>query len=256
VYRIAHLTFAYDQRPALKDVSAAIAAGDFVALIGPNGAGKSTLLKVLGGLLRSYAGTAEFNGSALARIPSRDLARRVAFVPQETRQMFPFTVSQMVLMGRLPHQGNAMFDSTADVEQAEAAMKATGVLQLANTPFNHLSGGERQRAVLASALAQTPEVLLLDEPTAFLDLKHQIHFYEIVERLNKEQKLTIVSVTHDLNLAARYARRMIALRDGMVVADGPPEAVLTPEHIHDIFEISAAVLPRPDGLGSFFVPTR
>jgi iron complex transport system ATP-binding protein len=187
-------------------------------------------------------------------IADRERGRRVAFVPQETHVVFPFSVNQMVLMGRAPHQSASLFDSGIDVERAEYAMRLTDTLDLAKKAFTQLSGGERQRVVLASALAQDPEVLLLDEPTVYLDLKHQIHFYDIVERLNLEHRMTIVSVTHDVNLAARYARRMIAMRAGRFVADGVPESVLTPEHLYEIFEVSVAVFKRTDGRGSYIIP--
>jgi iron complex transport system ATP-binding protein len=133
-------------------------------------------------------------------------------------------------------------------------MRLTDTLDLSKKAFTTLSGGERQRVVLASALAQEPEVLLLDEPTVYLDLKHQIHFYDIVERLNLEQRMTIVSVTHDVNLAARYARRMIAMRAGRFVVDGIPDSVLTPEHLYEIFEVSVSVFKRNDGRGSYIIP--
>jgi iron complex transport system ATP-binding protein len=134
-------------------------------------------------------------------------------------------------------------------------MELTDTAALSAKTFNQLSGGERQRVVLASALAQDPDVLLLDEPTVYLDLKHQMQFYDILERLNAERGLTIISVTHDVNLAARYARRMIALRSGSFVADGTPEDVLTPQQLYDIFEITAVVLKRPDGRGSYIIPS-
>jgi len=255
VYRIEDLRFGYSHTPVLKGISASIGVGDFVALVGPNGAGKSTFLKVLAGLIRRYTGQVEFDGVPLAKMNSLDLARRVAFVPQETHVVFPFTVGQMVLMGRSPHQAAGLFDSSVDQERADNAMRLTDTLDLATKPFTQLSGGERQRVVLASALAQDPEVLLLDEPTVYLDLKHQIHFYNIVERLNVEQRMTIISVTHDVNLAARYARRMMAVRDGAFVADGSPESVMTPEHLYEIFEVPVAVLRRPDGRGNYIIPT-
>jgi iron complex transport system ATP-binding protein len=157
-------------------------------------------------------------------------------------------------MGRLPHR-RGLFETPRDVEVCRHAMELTDTLPLYAKTFNELSGGERQRVVLASALAQDPEVLLLDEPTVYLDLRHQLDFYEIVERLNSVRQMTIVSVTHDINLAARYARRMIALRGGRITVDGPPEMVLTPEHLHEIFEINAQVFRRPDGRGSYIVPT-
>jgi iron complex transport system ATP-binding protein len=254
VYRVAELSFAYGKARVLQNLSTHIDASDFVAIVGPNGAGKSTFLKILAGLIRRYDGNVSFDGLPLSRIPARDLARRIAFVPQETHVVFPFTVSQMILMGRSPHRTTSLVDSPLDLERAERAMRLTDTLGLAKKAFNQLSGGERQRVVLGSALAQEPAVLLLDEPTVYLDLKHQIHFYDIVERLNSEQGMTVVSVTHDVNLAARYARRMIAMRGGKFVADGIPEAVLTPEHIHDIFEVSVAVLKGPNGRGTYIVP--
>jgi iron complex transport system ATP-binding protein len=238
----------------LNGISTTIFVGDFVALVGPNGAGKSTFLKILAGLNRRYAGTVEFDSVSLAKVTSHDLARRVAFVPQETHVAFPFSVNQMVLMGRAPHQSASLFDSGIDIERAEYAMRLTDTLDLSKKAFTALSGGERQRVVLASALAQDPEVLLLDEPTVYLDLKHQIHFYDIVERLNLDHRMTIVSVTHDVNLAARYARRMIAMRAGRFVADGVPESVLTPEHLYEIFEVSVSVFKRTDGRGSYIIP--
>jgi iron complex transport system ATP-binding protein len=258
VYRIQDLRFAYGQTPVLNGISATIGSGDFVALVGPNGAGKSTFLKILAGLIRRHTGQVEFNGIPLAKMNSRELSRRVAFVPQETHVVFPFSVNQMVLMGRAPHQpaGPAgLFDSSIDRERAEYAMDLTDTLDLAKKSFTQLSGGERQRVVLASALAQDPEVLLLDEPTVYLDLKHQIHFYDIVERLNMERRMTIVSVTHDVNLAARYAHRMMAVRDGVFVADGTPESVLTAKQLYEIFEVAVAVLKRPDGRGNYIIPT-
>ena len=254
VYRIHDLRFSYAQTPVLNGISTEIGIGDFVALVGPNGAGKSTFLKILAGLNRRYTGAIEFDGVSLAKVTSHDLARRVAFVPQETHVVFPFSVNQMVLMGRAPHQSASLFDSGVDIARAEYAMRLTDTLDLSKKAFTALSGGERQRVVLASALAQDPEVLLLDEPTVYLDLKHQIHFYDIVERLNLEHRMTIVSVTHDVNLAARYARRMIAMRAGRFVADGVPESVLTPEHLYEIFEVSVAVLKRADGRGSYIIP--
>jgi len=255
VFHLSNVTFGYASTPVLCDVSASFTAGEFVALVGPNGAGKSTLLKIMAGLIRGYSGSVEFSGRSVAEISARDLARRIAFVPQETRMVFPFTVSDIVMMGRLPHRSGPLFDSPLDLEWTREAMALTDTAAIATKTFNQLSGGERQRVVLASALAQNPEVLLLDEPTVYLDLKHQMQFYDILERLNAERRMTIISVTHDVNLAARYAKRMIAVRSGEFVADGTPEEVLTPQHLYDIFEITAAVLKRPDGRGSYIIPT-
>ena len=255
VYQLRNVGFAYTTTPVLGAVSTQFTSGEFVALVGPNGAGKSTLLKILAGLIRNYTGSVEFLGKALLQYNTRELAKRIAFVPQETHMVFPFTVSEIVMMGRLPHRGTAVFDSPHDVARIHEVMAMTDTATLASKTFNQLSGGERQRVVLASALAQDPEVLLLDEPTVYLDLKHQMQFYDILERLNAERGLTIISVTHDVNLAACYARRMIALRAGNFVADGVPDDVLTPQHLYEIFEINAAVLKRPDGRGSYIIPT-
>ncbi len=255
IFHISNLHFRYTSIPILKDLTCDIACGEFVALIGPNGAGKSTFLKVLAGLLRNYEGAVDFSGQLLRVIRARDLAKRIAFVPQETHMAFPFTAGEIVMMGRLPHRAGGLFDTRRDTDAVREAMELTDTHEFLGKVFAELSGGERQRVVLASALAQQPEVLLLDEPTVYLDLKHQIQFYDILERLNEDRRITIVSATHDVNLAARYARRMIAVRSGSFIADGPPDEVLTPERLYEIFEINAAVFRRPDGLGSYIVPT-
>jgi iron complex transport system ATP-binding protein len=255
MFQLTNITFGYTKTPVLRDISVRLASGEFVVLVGPNGAGKSTLLKIMAGLIRGYSGKVEFANTSLSRYNSRDLAKRIAFVPQETHMAFPFTVTEIVMMGRLPHRTGGMFDSGRDLAKTEEAMAMTDTAELGSKTFNQLSGGERQRVVLASALAQDPEVLLLDEPTVYLDLKHQIQFYDILERLNAERGMTIICVTHDVNLAARYAHRMIAIREGRFVADGIPDEVLTPQHVYEIFEINAAVIKRPDGRGSYIVPT-
>jgi iron complex transport system ATP-binding protein len=256
LFHTRNLDFSYTSSPVLKGISLDVFPAEFVALLGPNGAGKSTLLKILAGLIRGYTGSVEFSGQPLARLTSADLARRVAFVPQETHMVFPFTVGEIVMMGRLPHRASGvLFDTRRDAERAEHAMSLTDTAALSGKTFNELSGGERQRVVLASALAQDPEILLLDEPTVYLDLKHQIQFYDILERLNADRHMTIITVTHDVNLAARYARRVIAISNGAIVSDGSPDEVLTPEHLYDIFEVNAAVLRRPDGRGNYIIPT-
>jgi iron complex transport system ATP-binding protein len=255
VFHLNNVSFAYRENKVLQNISLSFASGQFAAIVGPNGAGKSTLLKILAGLIRAYTGTIEFSGKALSRFSSRDLAKRIAFVPQETHMVFPFTVGEIVMMGRLPHRSGSLFDNAMDVQWSRESMALTDTSSLASKTFNQLSGGERQRVVLASALAQNPEVLLLDEPTVYLDLKHQMQFYDILERLNAERGMTIIAVTHDVNLAARYAKRMIAMRSGSFVADGTPDEVLTPQHLYDIFEITAAVVKRPDGRGNYIIPT-
>ena len=255
IYDIRNLNFGYGTTVVLNQLSAGIAPGEFVAVVGPNGAGKSTLLKLLAGILPNFGGSIEFLGRQIRDYQPVDLAQKVAFVPQETHVVFPFTVDEMILMGRLPYRKGFVFDSADDSEFVRNAMALTGTSDLGSKMFNELSGGERQRVVLASALAQTPDVLLLDEPTVYLDMKHQVHFYQILEQLNAERNMTIIAVTHDINLAARYARRMIAIRNGAIAIDGEPEQILTPDTLYEIFEVRAAVLDRPGGGGKYVIPT-
>src|SRR5437588_1043449 len=245
VFHLHNVSFCYASTLALSQVALDIGSGEFAAFIGPNGAGKSTLLKILAGIIHGFTGVVEFCGEPLSHFKRVELAKRVAFVPQETHMVFPFTVGEIVMMGRLPHRTfGVFFDTPRDAEWTEEAMQLTDTAALSGKPFNELSGGERQRAVLASALAQNPEILLLDEPTVYLDLKHQIQFYDILERLNAERHMTIISLTHDVTLAARSDPLRIAMRAGTLVTDGSPDEVLTPEHLYDIFEITAVVFQR------------
>jgi len=254
LYGLKDVHFRYGATPVLQGITTNIEPGEFVAVVGPNGAGKSTLLKIMAALLKKYSGSVAFKGAEIAHLMPRDIAQRVAFVPQETHVMFPFSVGEIIMMGRLPHRNGGLFESAQDDYRARQAMQLTDTTSIASKTFNQLSGGERQRVVLASALAQDPAVLLLDEPTVYLDLKHQIQFYDIIEKLNAERHMTIISVTHDINLAARYAHRMIAIRDGRLAADGSPQEVLTPNNMHDIFEINTSIVRRPDGRGVYVVP--
>lgn len=255
LYDLTSVSFAYGAQPVLRQISAIFHQGDFATLVGPNGAGKSTVLKILAGLLRSFSGHATFDGEDLRTLDGRSLSRRVAYVPQETHIAFPFTVGEVVLMGRLPHRNGRLLDSEDDRRWARQAMRWTETEALESKNFSELSGGERQRVVLACALAQAPEVLLLDEPTVYLDLKHQLHFFEILERLNQERSLTIICVTHDINLSARYCSRLMALHQGNFVFDGAPDRVLTPENVLSVFGVNVEILERPDGRGKYIVPT-
>jgi iron complex transport system ATP-binding protein len=238
----------------LKAITIELPAREFIAIVGPNGAGKSTLLKILAGLIRGYQGAVKFFGQPASAMAQRELAKRIAFVPQEAHIAFPFTVAEIASMGRLPYRPHSLFDSPVDMRAVHEALVLTDTAALSSKYFNQLSGGERQRVVLASALAQNPEVLLLDEPTVYLDLKHQAQFYRILDTLNRDRGLSIVCVTHDVNLVAPYAHRMIAISSGKIVADGRPEDVLTPQHLYEIFEVTASVVRRPDGRGSYIIP--
>ncbi len=253
-YAINSLSFAYSSIRVVDRLSVGVKPGEFLAIIGPNGAGKSTLLKLMAGLLSDFEGSLEFMGRPIADYKPVELARKVAFVPQETHVVFPFTVDEMILMGRMPYRQSVLFDTEADDEFVLKAMALTGTEHLSGKMFNEISGGERQRVVLASALAQTPQVLLLDEPTVFLDMKHQLEFYQILARLNTQERMTIVAVTHDINLAARHAERMLAIRDGAIAADGTPNQVLTADKLHEVFGITADIIDRPDG-GRYVIPS-
>ncbi len=244
LFQLEDASFAYARTPVLHELTLELRPAELTAVVGPNGAGKSTLMGVAAGLLQDYEGSCRFDGRELRDWNKRDLARRAAFVPQSLRLEFPFTAEQVVYMGRTPYC-NGLFESPGDREAVLGAMKQTDATAFAERPFRELSGGERQRVALASALAQEPEALLLDEPTSFLDLKHQIQLYALLRDLAREGR-TVVAITHDLNLAAAYADRVIALAAGRVAADGSAAEVLTEAFVAEVFE--AAVTMR-SGVG-------
>ncbi len=212
-----------------------------VAIAGPNGAGKSTLLGIMAGLRQPYLGSCTYAGTEVRRWRRREFARRVAFLPQTLRLEFPFTAEQVVFMGRTPYAGG-WFESPQDHEAVSRAMQTSDTLAFRTRDFRSLSGGERQRVILASALAQEPETLLLDEPTTFLDLKHQLSMYRLLAELARRGML-VVTVTHDLNLALHFSDRVMVLDDGRIAADGPPAEVLNTETIGRVFGVHAEVHP-------------
>ena len=223
----------------LSDASLEISHPGLIALAGPNGAGKSTLIGIMAGLRHPYSGSCQYNGLELSRWRRRDFARRVAFLPQTVRFEFPFTAEQVVMMGRTPYAGG-WFESPEDHAEVARAMEITDTLLFRHRDFRTLSGGERQRVILASALAQKPETLLLDEPTTFLDLKHQLALYRLLAQL-ANQGMLVVAVTHDLNLALQFAGRAIILNRGRIAADGPTHEVLNASLIHEVFDVHATI---------------
>lgn len=245
MYRLRSVGFRYNGAVALEEVTLEFGGPQLAALVGPNGAGKSTLLAVMAGLRPGYRGECAYRERDLRRWPRRAFAREVSFVPQSLRLEFPFTAEQVVLMGRTPHAGG-LFESPQDAEAVQYAMRLTDTLALRRRDFRSLSGGERQLVILASALAQQPRVLLLDEPTTFLDLKHQIAIYRLLAELSR-QGLLVVAATHDLNLAAGFADRIVALRAGRVRADAEPRAVLAPEVIREVFDVETELAHGPGG---------
>jgi iron complex transport system ATP-binding protein len=225
----------YRERDVLRGVDLVAHAGDLVALIGPNGAGKSTLLRVLGGLLRPSRGNVTINGVDVTTLDRRSIARHVAVVPQVFETLFPFTVREIVALGRTSRLGPLGTLGSDDARAVARALDDIGATDLADRRIDRVSGGERQRAVLAMALAQEAGVLLLDEPTAHLDPAHQRATLERVATLARARGLAVVAVLHDLNLAAAFASRVVLLADGAVVRDGEPREVITPELVAKVF---------------------
>ena len=230
---------------ALRDVSLSVGRGSLTGLLGPNGCGKTTVLKLIAGVLRPRQGTVTLEGRSIAAIPRRQRARRIAVVPQETHPAFDYSVLEMVLMGRHPHLGTMQLEGPDDLRIAGDAMEATGTAHLAARPYMTLSGGEKQRVVIAGALTQQPDVLLLDEPTASLDLAFQLDVAALLARLNRERGVTMVLATHDLNLAASLCDALVLIRDGRVLAQGATRDVLTAGMVRQLYGVEADV--RVDG---------
>ena len=225
----------------LRDVSVDVDRGSLTGLLGPNGCGKTTLLKLLSGIVRPHAGSVWLNDAPLAGMSRRQVARHVAVVPQETHPAFDYTVMEMVLMGRHPHLGMFQLEGPEDLALARESLTATGTAHLAGRAYMTLSGGEKQRVVIASALAQAPDVLLLDEPTASLDLGYQLEVAALLTRLNRDRGVTMVLATHDLNLAAALCDRLVLIREGRVLAQGPTVDVLTTGTIQRLYGVDADV---------------
>ena len=233
---VADLGFSYGEGEAgLEGLTLEVPRGSMLAVVGPNGAGKTTLLGLLCGRLRPRAGSVVVCGLDPSGGDRRELARRVAVVGQQPALGFPFSVLEVVLMGRAPHVEGFRLEGPHDLEAAQLAMEATRVSGLAGRRFDGLSSGERQRVVVARALAQEPELLLLDEPAAFLDIKHETLLYDLLIEMNTERGLTVVSVLHDLNLAALYFERVAMLQAGRLVALGTPEEVVTYQRVREVF---------------------
>lgn len=254
VFRLHAVSFGFGrgktavQFPALNNVSATVASGEVLGILGPNGSGKSTLLKVLMRIVTPQRGTVELFGQPHGAFSQTEIARRVAFVPQETQQAFPFTINEMVLMGRYPHHNRTWgmgWEGDRDRAVAMQAMRDLDVAHLGHRLMTDVSGGERQRAVIARALAQEPEVLLLDEPTAFLDLHHQLDVARIIRRINRDRGLTVVLVSHDLNLASQSCDRVLLLQEGTIVATGTPDEVISGERLEPVYGCRVLVDRHP-----------
>ena len=254
--RADNVSFAYGASPVLRGVSVTVPRGGSLGILGPNGAGKTTLLRLLAGMLQPATGRVTLDDTEVGKLGPSHLARRMAIVPQETHMAFDYTVLELALMGRYPHLRRFELEGPDDLAIAYEALAETGTAALARRAFMTLSGGEKQRVIIASALAQfwrlgpearsreenQPSVaLLLDEPTASLDLGYQIEIATILKTLNRQREIAMVISTHDLNFAATLCQKLVLLRDGLVVAAGPTDAVLTSESVQRLYDVDAEV---------------
>lgn len=248
------LTLAYERRVVARDLSVAVPDRSFTVVIGPNACGKSTLLRALARTLRPAAGTVLLDGRDIHSVRSREVARTLGLLPQSSVAPEGITVADLVARGRYPHQGLLRQWSTEDERVVTEAMAATGVGELAGRPVDELSGGQRQRVWIAMALAQQTSLLLLDEPTTYLDVAHQIEVLDLCARLHEEQGRTLVAVLHDLHHAARYATHLIAMRDGRVVAQGDPREVVTAALVEEVFGLPCRIVEDPETGTPLVVP--
>lgn len=239
------LTLGYDERTVVESLTLDVPPGRITAIVGANACGKSTLLRGLARLLRPSSGTVLLDGTDIHRLSSSSVARRLGLLPQSPLAPEAITVADLVSRGRYPHQGWLRRGTAEDDAIVDAAMASAGVLDLAERSVDELSGGQRQRVWIAMALAQQADLLLLDEPTTYLDISHQIDVLDLLVDLNVERGTTVVMVLHELALACRYAHHLVALRDGRVVASGPPAEVVDAALVRDVFGIDALVLPDP-----------
>jgi len=248
------LSLAYDSETVVDRVSLTLPAGRITAIVGANGCGKSTLLRGFARLLKPRGGAVRLNGSDISRLPARSVAQRLGLLPQQPIAPDGITVADLVGRGRHPHQRWFRQFSEADDAAIANAMAATGVSELAERAVDELSGGQQQRVWIALTLAQDPEVMLLDEPTTYLDLAHQVEVLELLTDLNASSNRTIVLVLHDLNLAGRYADHLIAMKDGTVAAAGDPADVVTPEIVESVFALPCEVISDPDTAAPLVLP--
>jgi iron complex transport system ATP-binding protein len=270
-YSVKELSYRYGERRhdpgrqgawSLRHISFEVRDGEILGLLGPNGSGKTSLLKLLGKIMRPETGSIELFGTNVTGMLQDVVARLVAFVPQEQQQIFPFSIMETVLMGRFPHRARGrlgMFgwEGEADLRMAQDAMKDMDVLHLADRSIHDVSSGERQRAIIARALAQKPRVLLLDEPTAFLDLNHQVEICRILRKLNDERGLAVVLVSHDLNMASQYCDRLMLMENGSLFRIGTPDNVITPDALSAVYHCEVLVDRHPgSGLPRVTLPGR
>ncbi|MEI7903868.1 MAG: ABC transporter ATP-binding protein [Candidatus Firestonebacteria bacterium] len=235
----------YDEKEVLKNISFSVPEKGFIGIIGPNGSGKSTLIKILSRGVRPSGGEVFFRGRNIFRLNTKFVASRIAIVPQDESTIFPFTVFETVLMGRAPYLKRFSWETKEDLQIAESAMKLADVKHLRNRNIDELSGGERQRVIIARALAQMPKVLLLDEPTSHLDINHQYDILELIKKLNENAGITVLMISHDINLASKYCKELIMLKNGRIFVKGPAKRVITKKIIKDVYGVEVNLVKVP-----------
>ena len=236
-----NIHYSYNSHPVLRGVDLEVRAGEFVGIIGPNGSGKTTLLRTLGGVIRPDRGQVHFEGQAVDEVSRASLAKRLACLTQTVNVNLPFSVRNVVLLGRHPHLKRFQRLGALDEKIAQEAMADAAVGELADKLVTEISAGERQRVFIAMALAQQPDLLMLDEPTSHLDIAHQVRIYELLARLHIQRKLTVVVVSHDLNLAAEYCQKLLLLKDGQVARSGSVDEVIRKEILEDVYGTAVTV---------------
>lgn len=243
--KVNNLSGGYDKTLVIKGISFEVKKGEFLGIIGPNGSGKSTLLKLMTRVLHPSSGRIFIEAKDIKSMGLKEFCRKVAFVPQDTLINFSFSVEEIVLMGRIPHLGRMQFERKSDFSIAHNALSLTDTLHIKEKDINELSAGERQRVIIAKALAQEPELLLLDEPTSHLDIGHQVQILDLLKKLNRREGLTVAVVMHDLNLASEYCSRIMLINEGRIFRDGLPEHVLTYENIEAVYKTVVVVNKNP-----------
>ena len=251
---IESLDFGYTSELVLKDISFSVEKGQFMSIIGPNGSGKSTLLKNLSNIYHPLNGRIDINGKNINDYSKKELATKVALVPQDTTISYDFSVFDIVLMGRFPYIGRFKKESESDYEKVIEALKLTNTFHLRDRNINELSGGERQRVIIARALVQEPEIIFLDEPTSHLDINHQIDLLTLLKKLNREKKTTIILVIHDINLACRYSDKIVLMDGGKILSVGNTEDVITRENIEESYGLNVIIEENPYTDSLYIVP--
>jgi len=243
VIEAVNIKFRYSRKSpyVLNNFNLSVDHGEIVGIIGPNGSGKTTALKILSRTIRPEHGKIKIMGRNIAEMRQKEIAKIIGVVPQGTTVAFPFTAREIVLMGRSPHLGFWQMEQEHDLKVADNVMALTDSLEIADRRIDELSGGEQQRVIIARALAQEPKIMLLDEPTAYLDINHQVEIFDLIKRLNSERELTVVIVSHDLNMASEYCDRLVLMRNGQVYKEGSPKQVITEANIREVYDINTVI---------------